>query len=108
MALYFVGGPTLLRTNAIRQGLLGGNRKWQAIGLLMVLGQDVRGAFRRQPESLGKWKVGSNEFVEVINAKPMSKKERRRRGVTQEGVIAQAVADVAVARPDAKIVVKTK
>jgi hypothetical protein len=108
LALYFVGGPTLLRTNALRQGVLRGNRKWQAIGLLLFVGQDVRSAIRRQPESLGKWKVRSNEFVSVINAAPMTKKERRRRGITRDAVVAQAVADAAAARPGARIVVKSK
>jgi hypothetical protein len=108
LAVYFVGGQTLLRTNALRRGLFGGNRKWQAVGVLMLLTNDVRKKVSKQPESLGTWKVGADSFVNVIAASPMSKKDRKRLGITRDRVIAQAVADTAAAVPDARIVVKTK
>ena len=112
LAMYFVRGPSRLRSVAIRQGVFGGNRKWQAIALLLVLTRDVRQAFGRQPESLGSWTVGTNQFVDVINAKPMSKKELKRSGTTKKAtravIIASAVAAVSAKNPDAKIVVKSR
>jgi hypothetical protein len=72
----------------------------------------VKKFFGKQPEKLGTWKVASNGFVNVINAKPMSAKQRKRSGTDTKAVraaiIAQAVADTRAKHPDAKIVVKTK
>jgi hypothetical protein len=112
LAMYFVRGPARVRSSAFRLGFFGGNRKWQAVGVLLLLTRDARQVFGRQPEALGSWKVGPNGFVDVINAKPMSKKELKRSGTTKNAmraaIIAQAVAATSAKNPDAKIVVKTK
>jgi len=111
-SIYFVGGPVRLRSTAIRLGFSGGNRKWQAIGVAAILGNDVRRAVSRQPETLGTWKAGMGDFVRVTTSKPLSKKELKRSGTTKKAmrgaIIAQAVADTVAKNPDAKIVVKTK
>lgn len=112
LALYFVGGAVLVRTQAIRRGFLGGNRMWQLIGATLLVSQDLRGALRKKPEPLGRWKVGPNQFVSVINAKPQTRKQLKRAGTTrkarQQLIIAEAVAATRAKHPDAKIVVKTK
>jgi hypothetical protein len=112
LAMFFAGGPVRVRSTAFRLGILGGNRKWQAVGAVLLLTHDMRRVLGKQSEPLGSWKVGSNEFVDVINAKPMSKKELKRSGTTKKAmratIIAQAVADTSAKSPDAKIVVKTK
>ncbi len=72
----------------------------------------IKKFFGKQPEPLGTWKVGSNGFVNVINAKPPTKKQRKASGLTakaaKSAIIAAAVADARRKNPDAKIVVKTK
>jgi hypothetical protein len=112
LAMYFVRGPGRVRSTAFRLGILGGNRKWQAVGAVLLLTHDMRRVLGKQSDPLGSWKVGTNEFVDVINAKPMSKKELKRSGSTKKAIraaiIAQAVADTSAKNPDAKIVVKTK
>ena len=112
LAMFFAGGPVRVRATAFRLGLLGGNRKWQAIGAVLLLTHDTRRVLGKQSESLGSWKVGPNEFVDVINAKPLSQKELKRSGTTKNAmraaIIAQAVAATSAKNPDAKIVVKTK
>lgn len=100
----------VLRRNAIRQGLLGPSLFWKVVAAWVFGSSTIKKFFGKQPETLGKWKVGSNKFVNVINAKPTTKKERRRAGLTKKGmrdmIIAQAVADARAKRPDAKIKVK--
>ncbi len=112
LRMYFLRGPVRVRSLAFRHGFMGGNRKWQAVGVALLLTHDMRHGFGKQSESLGSWKVGPNEFVEVINAKPMSKRELKRSGTTKKAmraaVIAQAVAATSAKNPDAKVVVKTK
>lgn len=112
LALYFVGGSALVRTNAIRRGFFGGNRLWQVIGALVLVGQDFRGAIRKQPEPLGRWKVGAGDFVRVVNTKPLTRKQLKRAGTTRKArkqvLVAEAVAAARAKNPNAKIVVKTK
>lgn len=112
LSLYFVGGPTLVRTFAIRRGFFGGNRAWQAVGVVMLITQDLRGAIRKKPEPLGRWKVPRNSFLNVITAEPQTKKQLKRAGTTKkqrrELIVSEAVAATRAKHPDAKIVVTTK
>lgn len=112
LAMFFARGPVRVRSTAIRLGFLGGDRKWQAVGLAVLLTYDLRRVFGRHSEPLGSWRIGANEFVDVINVKPMSKKDLKRSGTTKkamrDAVIAQAVAAASAKNPGAKIVVTTK
>jgi len=112
VSIYFAAGPAHLRSRAMRSGFSGGNRKWQAVGVAVLLTHDLRGVFGKQPEALGSWSAGTGEFVKVTTMKPMSRKELKRSGTTKKAlrgaIVAQAVADTVAKHPDAKIVVKTK
>jgi hypothetical protein len=111
-AIYFVGGPIRLRSTAIRLGFSGGNRKWQAVGAMVLLTHDLRRVLGKQSEPLGSWKAGTDSFVKVTTSKPLSKKVLKRSGTTRKAlraaVVARAVADTTAKNPDARIVVKTK
>jgi len=88
------GRSAYVRSQAIRQGVLGGNRSWQLIAGVLVLKQIINSG-SKQPEQLGKVRVGSNSFVNVINAKPMTKKQQKALGISKAEIKAQASADVA-------------
>jgi hypothetical protein len=102
----------IIRRKAIRQGLLGPSLFWKVMAGWVFGKKTVKKFFGKQPEKLGSWKVASNQFVNVINAKPQSKKQAAKSGtskrVLRDLVVAQAVADVRSKNPDAKIVVKSK
>lgn len=109
---YGLRPAVIIRRKAIRQGLLGPSLFWKVIAAWVFGKKSIKKFFGKQPEKLGTWKVGSNKFVNVINAEPMTEKQRKATGLTKSGtksmIIAAAVADVRRKNPDAKIVVKTK
>ncbi len=108
---YALRPAVIIRRKAIRQGLLGPSLFWKVIAAWVFGKKTIKKFFGKQPETLGTWKVGSNKFVNVINAKPMTGKQRKATGLTKKAaksmIIAAAVADARRKNPDAEIVVKT-
>lgn len=96
---YALRPKVIIRRKAIWSGLLGPSTFWKVIAVFVFGQTSVKKFFGKSPEKLGTFKVGSNSFVNVINAKPMTAKERKRAGITKQLVIDRAVADVAAARP---------
>lgn len=112
---YALRPAVIIRRKAIRQGLLGPSLFWKVVAGWVFGKTTIKKFFGKNDEPLGTWKVGSNKFVNVINAAPPSRKQRKRSkaaGITSKAaksaIIAAAVADAKRANPDAKIVVKTK
>jgi hypothetical protein len=91
-----VGQGSYVRSQAIRRGVIGGSRSWQLLAGLLVL-KEVASSAGKQPENLGKVKVGTGSFVRVKAEKPMTKKQQKAAGVTKASIKAQASADVAAA-----------
>ncbi|MEP1125684.1 MAG: hypothetical protein ABJH68_17525 [Ilumatobacter sp.] len=102
----------VIRQTALRKGVFGPSLFWKVIAGWVFGKSTIKKFFGKQPENLGTWKVGSNGFVNVINAKPPTKKQRKASGMTtkaaRSAIIAAAVADARRKNPDAKIVVKSK
>jgi len=96
LSIYYVRGPKVMRNQAIVRAL-SGNRKWQALGMLAFLTQDVRGAFTRQPEVISEERLRPGQHVSVSATKPLSRKEQKRTGITRKVLERQALADVAAA-----------
>jgi len=109
---YALRPAVIIRRKAIRQGLLGPSLFWKVVAGWVFGKSTIKKFFGKQPDKLGTWKVGSNDFVNVINAKPQTKKQRKASGVTSKAarsaIIAAAAADARRKNPDAKIVIKTK
>jgi len=107
---YALRPAVIIRRNALRKGLLGPSMFWKVVAAWVFGKTSIKKFFGKQPDSLGTWKVGSNKFVNVINAQPTTKKQRKRSGITKkqarETLIAAAVDDARAKNPDAKIVVK--
>jgi len=102
----------IIRRKAIWSGLLGPSRFWKVIGVFVFGKGSVRKFFGKTPEKIATQKIGLNSFVNVINAKPMTKKQIKAAGITKAGLKAQASADVAAswarkadtAKPKRKVV----
>jgi hypothetical protein len=105
---YALRPSVVVRRNALRKGLLGPSLFWKVVAAWVFGSRTIKKFFGKQPEPLGTWRVRPNEFVNVISAKPMSKRQRKRVGLTRSVIVAQAVADVRAAHPNKRIVVKTK
>jgi hypothetical protein len=85
----------IIRRKAIWSGILGPSRFWKVIGVFVFGKGTIQKVFGKNPEVLSTQKVGFNSFVNVINAKPMTKAQRRSAGITKETLKAQASSDVA-------------
>lgn len=109
---YALRPAVIIRRKAIRQGLLGPSLFWKVVASWVFGKKTIKKFFGKQPEKLGSWTVRSNQYVNVINAAPRSKKQMARSGTSKTVlrglVIAQAVAAVRAKHPDAKIIVKSK
>jgi len=96
----------LIRRKAIRSGVLGPSSFWKFIAVFVFGQSTVKKFFGKTPEILGTFKLSNNSFVNVINAKPMTAKEKKRAGITKQVIVVQAVADVSAARPGKRIDIK--
>ncbi len=112
---YALRPSVIIRRKAIRQGILGPSLFWKVVAGWVFGKSTIKKFFGKNDEPLGTWTAGSNSFVNVINAKPPSRKEARAAkaaGITskmaKQAIIAAAVADAKRKHPDAKIVVKSK
>lgn len=94
LAVYFVGGASMLRTRAVRGGLFGANRMWQVI----LLGVVLRNQLSREPEPIAIEKLKPGQWLTVRVEQPRSRKERKRTGLTRKLLEERALADVAAAR----------
>lgn len=97
----------VIRRKALRSGVLGNSVLWKAVAIWMFGRGTLKKVFGKQPEPLGTFRVGSGALLRVANTVPLSKKERRRTGRTKDVLVAEAVADVAAARPGKGIKVVT-
>ena len=93
----------IIRRRAIARGLLGRSMFWKVVAAWVFGSGTIKKAIGKQPETIGRFRVDSNSFLNVINAKPIPKKERKRRGITKKAIVDQAVADVRAAKPDAGV-----
>jgi hypothetical protein len=105
---YALRPGVIIRRKALRQGLLGPSLFWKVVAGWVFGKSTLKKIFGKQPESLGSWNVGSNRAVNVISAKPLSKRKLRRTGITRSLIVARAIADARSAHPDKKIVVRSK
>ena len=88
--------------------MLGASLFWEVIAAAVYGRKTFKSFFGKQPESLGTWKVGSNDFVSVINAKPLSKRRRKKAGLTRDVIVTRAVAAARAKDPNRRITVKTR
>lgn len=103
---YALRPSVVIRRKAIRSGLLGPSFLWKGVAVWVFGKGTLQKFFGKQPESLGKYRAKPDSFIRVANTKPVSRKERKRLGLTKEVLVAQAVADVEAARPGKGIRVK--
>ncbi|MFN3254469.1 MAG: hypothetical protein ACE37B_02130 [Ilumatobacter sp.] len=96
---YALRPAVIIRRKAIWGGVLGQSTFWKVVAVWVFGKGIIKKAVGKNPESLGTMRVGTNSFVNVINAAPMSKKDRKRQGITKQALVDRAVADVAKARP---------
>lgn len=91
--------PTIyLRRMSMRRGILGPSSAWRAVGIVVYGGGALKKFLGRQPEVISTETLRPPQFVNVLTATPLSRKEQKRTGITRAVLQARAEADVAAAR----------
>ena len=91
--------PTLyLRRMSMRRGILGPSRPWRIVAIVTYLPGAMKKLFGRAPDEIAVETVRPPQFVSVLTAKPLSRKEQKRTGITRKRLQRQALADVAAAK----------
>lgn len=90
--------PTVvIRRNAIRRGIFGPSIVWKLVAGWVFGRSTLKKFFGKQPEKIAVMRLKPNTFVNVITATPMSRRERKRTGITRAQLLRQAEADVRAA-----------
>ena len=67
----------LIRTRAIRRGILGQSPLWRAIALVVFGRRFLKRILGKNPENLGTEKLEAGQFVRIEAIAPPSRRERR-------------------------------
>ena len=87
-----------LRRLSMRRGILGPSRAWRYVAIVAYAPGMLRKLFGRGPEEIAVETVRPPQFISVLTAKPLSRKEQKRTGITRKRLEKQALADVAAAK----------
>jgi hypothetical protein len=85
----------LLRRKAVRSGVFGSSRAWRAVAFVIIFENGLRRFFGKQPDKLFIRSVGVGRVLTVAAYAPMSRRQRKRSGVTKATLEAAARADLA-------------
>ena len=102
---YALRPTVIIRRKAIRQGILGPSTFWKVVAAWVFGRSTLKRFFGRQVETIAVERIGYDRVVQVLTATPLTRKERKRLGITREVLEARAVADIAaseMARPRAR------
>jgi hypothetical protein len=87
----------VIRRRAMRQGLLGPSTFWKVVAVVVFGRSTLKRIFGKTPEHIETVKLGPDRFLSIITSTPLSRKERRRTGITRAVLLEQALADVRAA-----------
>ena len=94
---YALRPKVIIRRKAIWSGVLGPSTFWKVVAA-WVFGKDsLKKFFGKNVEVITTESIGANQFLNIINVKPTSKKMQKATGITKRVLQAQAEADVAAA-----------
>jgi hypothetical protein len=77
LALLVVGRPALVKQNALRQGLVGNDRFWKTVAVILVANDVRRKLTVREPEHLGIERLGEGQSVTITALSPSSRRAAR-------------------------------
>ncbi len=106
----FGGGPVVhvlafavqpmvyLKRMSMRRGILGPSRAWRYMAVVAYAPGSMKKLFGREPDIIATETLRPPQFVNVLTATPLSRKEQKRTGITRKKLERQALADVAAAK----------
>jgi len=91
---YAVRPSVVIRRKAMRRGILGRSTFWRVVAIFVFGGKTIKKLFGRTPDILGTRTIGVGSIITIAVFMPMTRKERKRRGITLSSVRADAAADL--------------
>jgi hypothetical protein len=84
----------IIRQRAIWRGVLGPSMFWKVIAVFFFGRRAGKRIFGRRSDDLGIWKIGVGSVISIAVFKPLTRRERKRRGITLSSLRADAAADL--------------
>ena len=97
-AAFAVQPMVYLRRLSMRRGILGPSKPWRVVAVFAYAPGTLKKIFGREPEIITTETLRSPQFLSVFTAKPLTRRERKRTGITRKVLEKQAKADVATAK----------
>lgn len=72
----------------------GGSVFWRGVVAVAYGRRMLKQFFGKQPEPIGIYRLGANQFLSVVTAVPLSRREQRRTGITRAVLQRRAEADI--------------
>ena len=95
---FAVQPATYLKRLSMRRGILGPSRTWRYIAVIAYAPGTLKSLFGKGPELIATETLRPPQFLSVLTATPLTKKEQKRSGITRKRLQRQALADVAAAK----------
>lgn len=88
----------IIRRKAMREGVFGSSVLWTVAAVVVFGRGPLKKIFGRQPERLGTRTIGVGHIVTLAVTTPMTRKERKRSGLTKASLAAAARAELEAAQ----------
>ena len=95
---YALRPSVVIRRKAMRLGILGPSSFWKVVAVFVFGRKTLKKFFGKTPDDLGTRTIGVGSFISVAVLTPLTRKERKRRGVTLASARADAAADLEAAQ----------
>jgi len=96
---YALRPSVVIRRKAMRRGILGPSSFWKLVAVVVFGRKTIKRIFGKAPEDLGTRTIGVGSLISVAVFLPMTRKDRKRRGITLASARADAAADLEAAAP---------
>lgn len=88
----------VVRRKAMRQGVLGSSTLWKVVAVVVFGRSTLQKVFGKQPETLGRRVIRPGQVMVVAASKPLTRRQRKRTGITKAVLTARARADLDAAQ----------
>jgi hypothetical protein len=67
---------------------------WRGLAIVIYGSRTAKRILGKQPEPIGIYRLGVNQFLSIVTAAPLSRRDQRRTGITRAVLQRQAEADI--------------
>ena len=88
----------IIRRNALRKGVLGPSVLWKVAAVVVFGRGTLKKVLGRNPEVLGRRRIGVGHVLTVAAYAPLSRREAKRSGISKESLAADVRAELEAAQ----------